>query len=241
MPKVNVYLPDALADRVREARLPISRICQTALTQALDGSQGAAHDTPAAVEQPAGITLDPPANHHVAAILHQAWETATARGSATVEPTHLLRAFLNEGESLVLNTIELLGFRTATIQAALEQADRPTGPPSSAEPIASTGTHAVLSAAAAQATAHSSTATTGSHLLHGLIADQGTAGQVLRITGVTEVITPAVLSALYYGVAFGRMVPDRDTDTAVLRVMMHDVLDRLDRMGKLLATERRDA
>ncbi|MEV4523038.1 Clp protease N-terminal domain-containing protein [Micromonospora tulbaghiae] len=236
MPKVNVYLPDALADRVRDARLPVSRICQTALTQALDGAAGAAHETPATRALPAGLTLTPPANHHVAAILHQAYALASASGAVTVEPIHLLRAFLDEGESLVLNTVELLGFPAATIRAAL--GDSPAAATTPTEPAASPATRAVLTAAAGQATAHASAVTTGSHLLLGLLRDDGEAGDVLRRTGVAAVVTPAVLSALYHGVAFGRMLPERDADTAVLRVMLHDVLDRLDRLQKRLdATE----
>ena len=35
MPKINVYLPDELADAVREAGLPVSPICQRALEQAV--------------------------------------------------------------------------------------------------------------------------------------------------------------------------------------------------------------
>src|SRR5512138_2467164 len=35
MPKINVYLPDDLADAVRDAGLPVSAICQRALEQAV--------------------------------------------------------------------------------------------------------------------------------------------------------------------------------------------------------------
>src|SRR3954447_16483701 len=35
MPKINVYLPDDLADAVRDAELPVSAICQRALAQAV--------------------------------------------------------------------------------------------------------------------------------------------------------------------------------------------------------------
>lgn len=39
MPKINVYLPDDLADAVREAGIPVSPICQRALEQAVRRSQ----------------------------------------------------------------------------------------------------------------------------------------------------------------------------------------------------------
>src|SRR5689334_2766776 len=35
MPKINVYLPDELAEAVKEAGLPVSAICQRALEQAV--------------------------------------------------------------------------------------------------------------------------------------------------------------------------------------------------------------
>lgn len=38
MPKVNVYLPEALAAQVRERELPLSSICQMALQSVLDGT-----------------------------------------------------------------------------------------------------------------------------------------------------------------------------------------------------------
>ncbi|RIV39169.1 Clp protease N-terminal domain-containing protein [Micromonospora radicis] len=249
MPKINVYLPDALAERVRQARLPISRICQSALTQALDGADRAAHDAVAEVALPEPVELTPPPNHHVAAILRQSYEVATLRGSGLVEPIDLLQAFLDEGESLVLNSLELLGFPAASIQSSIDAAlggrpgrvgipRQPTG-----ETVATLGGDArtTLRVAAAQATEHASSTVTGSHLLLGLIADTGTAGAALRGAGVTEVVTPAVLSALYYGATLGRLTTDRDADTASLRIMMFDVLERLDRLQSQLggAEERR--
>ncbi|BCB89931.1 hypothetical protein Psuf_072440 [Phytohabitans suffuscus] len=99
MPKINVYLPDALADRVRDARLPVSRICQVALTRALDGADSAAHEEPADLTLPEPIDLTPPPNHHVAAILRQSYDSAAARGSAAVETIDILQAFLDEGRA----------------------------------------------------------------------------------------------------------------------------------------------
>ncbi|MFI7079511.1 Clp protease N-terminal domain-containing protein [Micromonospora sp. NPDC049903] len=243
MPKINVYLPDALAERVRQARLPVSRICQTALTQALDGADRSAQDAVADLALPEPVDLAPPPNHHVAAILRQAYDVAAARGSAVVEPVDLLQAFLDEGESLVLNAVELLGFPAASIQAAIDGAvDRRPGRSRASRrnggatpPTLGTGARTTLTTAASQAAAHGSATIAGSHLLLGLTTDDGTAGAVLRDVGVTEVVTPAVLSALYYGATFGRVATDRDADTASLRIMMFDVLERLDRLHHQIA------
>ncbi|WP_194823163.1 Clp protease N-terminal domain-containing protein [Micromonospora sp. S-DT3-3-22] len=245
MPKINVYLPDALADRVREARLPVSRICQVALTQALDGSDNATHDAPAELALPEQVALTPPPNHHVAAILRQSYDVAAARGAATVETIDVLQAFLDEGESLVLNTVELLGFPVASIQAAVTdevdaRATTGAGHPSAAgaAPTMAAGAHAALAVAASQARAHGSAVTAGSHLLLGLREDPGAAGQVLRRVGVSEAVTPAVLSALFHGFTFGRMNLDRDADSAALRSMMLTLIDRIDQLQQQLAAGR---
>ncbi|GAB3510856.1 Clp protease N-terminal domain-containing protein [Phytohabitans suffuscus] len=236
MPKINVYLPDALADRVRDARLPVSRICQVALTRALDGADSAAHEEPADLTLPEPIDLTPPPNHHVAAILRQSYDSAAARGSAAVETIDILQAFLDEGESLVLNTVELLGFTVASIQAAIDAAA--PAPPAAAGapgPVMTGDARAAIAVAAAQAAAHGSGVTTGSHLLLGLLGDTGTAGRALKAAGVTEVVTPAVLSALYHGVSFGRVNLGQEADAASLRVMLLNVLDRLDRLERQIA------
>ena len=42
MPKINVYLPDDLAEAVRTARIPVSAVCQRALEDALQKATAAA-------------------------------------------------------------------------------------------------------------------------------------------------------------------------------------------------------
>jgi post-segregation antitoxin (ccd killing protein) len=36
MPKINVYLPDALASAVKDAEVPVSAVCQAALSDAVE-------------------------------------------------------------------------------------------------------------------------------------------------------------------------------------------------------------
>ncbi|MDQ1521366.1 MAG: hypothetical protein QOI55_2439, partial [Actinomycetota bacterium] len=50
MPKINVYLPDDLAEAVREARIPVSAVCQRALEDALRHSTAATESTRALEE-----------------------------------------------------------------------------------------------------------------------------------------------------------------------------------------------
>lgn len=243
MPKVNVYLPDALADRVRDARLPVSRICQVALTQALESAGDVAGFAPADPGLPEPAGLIPPPNHHVAQTLRQAYDAARARGAAEVDTGDILQALLDEGESLALNAIELLGFPRASIRGALEQAigTHRTLPPSPAPTSGdgatltfTTGARAALAAGAAQAAEHGSDITTASHLLLGLIQDDGPAGEAMRLSGVAATVTPAVLSAFYYGVSFGRIQLDRDAEETWLHTALTDVTARLARIENRL-------
>lgn len=234
MPKVNVYLPDTLADRVREARLPVSRICQVALTQALESAGDVAGFVPGDPGLPGAAGLTPPPNHHVAQTLRQAFDAAGARGSAEVDTGDILQALLDEGESLALNAIELLGFPRASIRSALKQAigshRTAAAADAAATPALTTGARAALAVGAAQAAEHGSDATTASHLLLGLIQDDGPAGEAMRLAGVAETVTPATLSAFYYGVSLGRIRLEGDAEETWLRSTLTDVAGRLARI-----------
>ncbi|MDT0266711.1 Clp protease N-terminal domain-containing protein [Streptomyces sp. DSM 44915] len=240
MPKVNVYLPDGLADRVREAKLPISRICQIALTQALEsasGPTGATSPTATAVPGPTEPTdLTPPPNHHVALILRQARSAAADRGAAEVDTADVLNALLDEGESVALTTVERLGFPRDDIRRALARAAAAhradAVAPAAGPPRLSAGTRTALATGAAQATEHGSDVTTASHLLLGLIRDAGPAGEAMRRSGVADTVTPAVLSALYFGVSFGRIRLERDTEEAWLRTALTEITTRLGRIER---------
>ena len=53
MPKINVYLPDELAVAVKEAQVPVSAICQSALERAVRDVQSVrAADQPPAEDRP---------------------------------------------------------------------------------------------------------------------------------------------------------------------------------------------
>ena len=46
MPKINIYLPDDLASAVREARIPVSAVCQRALADAVRAADSGVGDPP---------------------------------------------------------------------------------------------------------------------------------------------------------------------------------------------------
>lgn len=104
MPKINVYLPDELADSVRAAGVPISVVCQQALEQAVRRVVAirealARNQSPASsVEQLTEFT------GRTSRVLGQAAEQATAAGSA-VTTAGLLRAIVEDRANLAFSLL----------------------------------------------------------------------------------------------------------------------------------------
>ena len=85
MPKINVYVPDALADAVREAGIPVSTVCQRALEDALRAStalrEGARTDLPGL---PAGIALPGRGTARLVHALDLAFDAARTRAHGSL-------------------------------------------------------------------------------------------------------------------------------------------------------------
>ncbi len=252
MPKINVYLPDGLAERVRDARIPVSRICQEALVQALDGLGVTGGVLPTALI-PEAADLDPPANSHVAQILELAVGRAAAHGHAEVGSAELLHALLDEEESIAVRFLELFGFPREQIRTALDAVgaagevgaagagdaravavggggDAGVASDDGERPRLGAAALAALEVGTAEAAAHGAPLTTVSHLLLGLLLDDGPAGAALRDAGVTDVVTPSLLAAFYHGVSLGRITLDRGGDDPWLRSTLTEISERLGRL-----------
>src|SRR5689334_9408393 len=108
MPKINVYLPDDLAEAVKEAGVPVSPVCQRAL-------EGAVRRV-AAVRQAAQLDLgqgDPTATltHFTArarTAVRLAIEQAREAGAPEVGTEQLLAGLLAEGGNLALGILRSL-------------------------------------------------------------------------------------------------------------------------------------
>src|ERR1700689_3379602 len=122
MPKINVYLPDDLADAVKEAAAPVSAICQRALEEAGRRSprmREAADELlsidPDGDDDPHDINL----TRRTLAIVQLAAEHASALTAAQIETEHLLSALLAEGNGLAVRVLRSLEVETRQVQAAL--------------------------------------------------------------------------------------------------------------------------
>jgi ATP-dependent Clp protease ATP-binding subunit ClpA len=128
MPKINVYLPDDLAAAVRAAGLPVSPICQQALTQALRMMEAAR----AAIEVIRDPGFDPDRYPRISARvaarmtsrLHEALRLArvAAGPGEYVETRHLLAGVLDEEGNLGVRLLEAMEVDLAAVRAAAARA-----------------------------------------------------------------------------------------------------------------------
>ncbi|MFO6454540.1 MULTISPECIES: Clp protease N-terminal domain-containing protein [unclassified Aeromicrobium] len=232
MPKINVYLPDELAARVKDARIPVSRICQTALAEAVDDLERPAVE---AESLPVAEGVDMPFNPHVAGFVRSAIERATRRGSDEVGTADVLRGLLDEDESLILHAMENAGFSRTRIAESLDRHAPPEPEDSEdgqGEPRLSEDALRVLRIANDEAHERHGDSINGSHVIVGLLADEGPAGRALRDLGVQDVITPAALTILNEGIAYGRATSGRGDRPQLLALA--DIVARLDRIERHL-------
>jgi ATP-dependent Clp protease ATP-binding subunit ClpC len=110
MPKVNVYLPDDLAAAVRRAGLPVSAICQHALTEALRAAGEARSAIDALRDPGAGAPALTGATPRLRRVLERAGPAA--------DPARLLLALLDDGDNLALRILEMLDVDVAALRAA---------------------------------------------------------------------------------------------------------------------------
>jgi ATP-dependent Clp protease ATP-binding subunit ClpA len=196
MPKINVYLPDDLADAVRETGVPVSAICQRALEEAVKRitaiRQSTAQDLLAGGEDPAGrLRLF---TARAVTVTGLAVEHARVAGAPVVSTGDLLSAMIAEGGNLALQILSALEIEPAALVVPTAPAESGAGP----------GLHfsgpaaAVLEATVAEATALGHNYVGCEHLLIALAADPASlAGRALRDAGAdAKAIRRAVVSAL---------------------------------------------
>ncbi|MEO3860333.1 Clp protease N-terminal domain-containing protein [Acrocarpospora sp. B8E8] len=200
MPKINVYLPDDLAEAVKEAGVPVSAVCQRALEQAV-------RRVTAIRETVLGDLDDEPTGalaHFTArtrTVLKLAVERARDAGEPRMGTEHLLGAMLDEGTNLalhVLRAMEIEPERVGRDLARRQPGERETAPPDS-DPRRFDGPAAnALELAVTEATSLGHNYIGCEHLLLGLaIEPDGVAGQVLRALGADpKLVRRAVTAAL---------------------------------------------
>jgi hypothetical protein len=199
MPKINVYLPDELAEAVKETGVPVSAICQRALEQAVRRVT-AIRETALGDVDADELTAPMEAfTGRARTTLKLALEHARAQGAPHVGTEHLLGGLLAEGSNLALHVLR-------AVEIEPDQVGRNLARQSATEPAA--GAPHQVSAPAASALELAVTEAAGfghnyigcEHLLLGLITEpDGTAGQILRALGAEQRLTRRAVAAALAG------------------------------------------
>jgi ATP-dependent Clp protease ATP-binding subunit ClpC len=203
MPKINVYLPDELAEAVKAAGVPVSAICQRALEQAvrrvtairetvLNGPDG---EDPTAPSRLRHFT------DRARTAVRLGLERAAAESAAAVGTEHLLAGVLAEGGNLALHVLRAIDVEPEAVLQELSRQAVSAGAPAGGPERRFGGPAAnALELAVTEATALGHNYVGCEHLLLGLLAEpDGTAGHVLRGMGADYRLTRHAVTAALAG------------------------------------------
>ena len=197
MPKINVYLPDDLADAVRDAGVPVSAVCQRALEQAVHRITSLRQTVLGELDGTELVGRLPQFTARAIVTLQLAIERAHATGAPNVTTGHLLHGMLAEGGNLALQILTAMEIDPGTITV-----------PDATEPGGGDGLR--FSTQAANAIELTVAESTGlghnyvgcEHLLLGLVAEpDGQAGRTLRDLGADPRATRRAVTVALAGYA----------------------------------------
>jgi ATP-dependent Clp protease ATP-binding subunit ClpC len=226
MPKINVYLPDDLAESVKETGLPVSAICQRALEQSVKRVTAirAARDL-SGTDPTAALTSF---TERAKDVLKRAITAAGARGATEVGTRDLLQGMLEEGENLGARILGTIDIDPAALLRELRTDPAPE--PAEVSRLGTTAANALeLTVVEALTLGHNYVGC--EHLLLGLLAEpDGTAGQILRGRGAETRQVRQVVSAALAGYVHLQANQGGAVLTAALSKALEPVLRRLDRL-----------
>ena len=241
MPKVSVYLPDDLADAVRDAQVPVSAICQAALERAVrevTAARGVDEPPPEGVSAVGLFARFTPRARQAAVLANEA-----ARGvpHGFVGTEHVLLGILDQGDNVAIRALDELQVDRDELRAELRASMLP---PAGAAPTGhvpfTPRAKRSLELAAKEALALGHNYIGCEHLLLGLLAtEEGLASRVLRRLGVEHRTTRMAVVSVLTRVgppSVGRATPPRapssastSTDATLARI-----LERLDAIERRL-------
>jgi ATP-dependent Clp protease ATP-binding subunit ClpC len=239
MPKINVYLPDELAEAVKEAGVPVSAVCQRALEQAVRRVT--------AIRETASSTSD--LQDAVADLQHFTERTRTAirlaheqartAGAAEIGTEHLLGGLLAEGGNLGLQVLRALEIDPDRVWSEIVRRT-PGGGTVEDDPALRFGGPAAnaLELTVTEATSLGHNYVGCEHLLLGLISEpDGTAGQVLRSMGAEPRLARRAVSAALAGYVHLRgqaAAKPENALAAAVRQEIQPIVQRLERLEERL-------
>lgn len=187
MPKINVYVPDELADAVREAGIPISVVCQRALDLAVRrvadvrAAVAGQQDLDDSLARLTSLTA------RARTVLARSVEQARAQRAPTVTTAHLLGGLVSEGTNLALHVLRAVDVDPNLLggELARRHQDEPPVPEAVPDVLAfSAPAASALRLAVTEAISLDHNYVGGEHILLGLAAEpDGVGGAVLRDAG----------------------------------------------------------
>jgi ATP-dependent Clp protease ATP-binding subunit ClpA len=185
MPKINVYLPEGLAEAVRDAQLPVSAICQSALEAAVRDVTSARGTDQAPAEDHPGVGLFGRFTPRARQALALAERMAHDAPAGQVGTEHLLLGVIDEGGNVALRVLDTLDVEPADLRAELVGSMPPPGPPVDGRVQFGPLAKQVLALTATEARSLGHNYVGCEHLLLGLLGtEDGIASQVMRRIGL---------------------------------------------------------
>jgi ATP-dependent Clp protease ATP-binding subunit ClpC len=197
MPKINVYLPDDLAEAVRVSGVPVSAVCQRALTEAVRRVTAIRSAVIGELTDEGLAARLPHFTARARAVLILAGRQARAESAGTIHTGHLLQAILDDGESLAVQVLNAMDadFDQLSADLAAEPVTEPGAAPDGLHFSAPAANALELAVTEATAFHHNYIGT--EHILLGLVTEtEGRAGEVLRSHGATAKPTRRALAAM---------------------------------------------
>jgi ATP-dependent Clp protease ATP-binding subunit ClpC len=240
LPKINIYLPDDLAEAVKQAGVPVSAICQRALELAVRRVTAIREAVVGELDVAGQLTQ---LTARAQEVLTLGIARAREEAAPAVGTAHLLAGTLAVSGNLALRVLRALEIDPERIGRELARNLATEVPVGADDALRLSGAAAnALELAATEATALGHNYLGCEHLLLGMIAEpEGVAGQVLRSCGADlRTVRPAVAAALA-GLAHNRSpVPSPQSDITALvaqavGAQLQPLVARLERLEKRAA------
>jgi ATP-dependent Clp protease ATP-binding subunit ClpA/post-segregation antitoxin (ccd killing protein) len=243
MPKINVYLPDDLAEAVKESGVPVSAICQRALEQAVrrvNTIREAVLGEARAEELAARL---PNFTERTRTTLRLAVRQARDQGAREAGTEHLLGGLIAEGGNLALQVLGVLEISPDQVTRALA-AKAPARDVAGDEGLRFSGPAAnALELTATEAIGMQHNYIGCEHLLIALAQEpDGTAGGVLRDLGADARAVRRAVTAAVAGYAHLRaQKPAADPQAALAAAVRKEIEPLVRRIERLEASAEKKA
>ena len=230
MPKINVYLPDELAAAVKDAKLPVSSICQSALEQAVR-TMTAVNSATEEGGRPGMLQRFTP---RARSAVERARALAAAHEHNYVGTEHVLLGILDEGANLAVKVLQSLDIELDDLRAELEGSMGAASKKQKPHPRFTPLAKSALALATQEAMRFGHNYIGCEHLLLGILAEgEGLGSQVLRRMGVELRTTRRAVSTALSGFVHAKQEIAGSPD--VPTTQLADLVKRLEAIEKKLA------